>query len=329
MAVQGQGINNAYNQHHHQQQHHHHHHQHSQQQPAFNNSSNSFHNSSRFDPNLNNAATGSLSVVGTPGTSNNTFENIILVGGSATSVGNGISSLLQLDDPDSRYLNAFTDDCRAQTQPPPPSYESLAISHHHHHHTGDYQTTSNNNDFILQDNTGNQIIFHRNDPTNQNRLYHQQASLVLDDTDENSAELVSDVQAMIDDYGLARNYETSSYEDSKNEIIINQFDILGDEQSQGIDLLIEQNPSVGYLIDQHSRQQSEEDGEAMIGPVLDRDQERLLLENTMSPLCEYSNLQFFRYLFVCEKRFSTKVSVITAFSPIYQHASSITYFRFV
>lgn len=262
MAVQGQGINNAY--------HHQHHHQ--QQQPAFNNSSNNsgFHNnSSRFDPNLNNVAASA---------SNNSFENIILVGGDTT-------SLLQLDDPDSRYLvNSFTD----RTQAPPPSYESLAIGHHHHH-ASDYHTTSNNNDFILQDNTGNQIIFHRNDPNQSNhqgnRLYHQPSSLVLDDTDDNSAELVSDVQAMIDNYGLARNYETSSFEDTKNEIIINQFDILGDEQSQGINLLIEQNPNVGYLIDQHSRQQSEEDREGIIGPVLDR--ERLLLENTMSPLCEY------------------------------------------
>lgn len=264
MAVQGQGINNAY------------HHQHHQQQPAFNNSSNNnsgFHGTSRFDPNLNNVASAS----------NNSFENIILVGGDS-------NGLLQLDDADSRYLvNSFNE----RTQAPPPSYESLAIGHHHHHHhhhnnhAGDYQTTSNNNDFILQDNTGNQIIFHRNDPTNhtnQNRLY-QSSSLVLDDTDDNSAELVSDVQAMIDNYGLTRNYETSGFEDSKNEIIINQFDILGDEQSQGINLLIEQNPSVGYLIDQHSRQQSEEDGEGIIGPVLDRD--RLLLENTMSPLCKY------------------------------------------
>ncbi|XP_063700269.1 uncharacterized protein LOC134830650 [Culicoides brevitarsis] len=265
--VQGQGINNAY--HLHQLQH--------PQQPAFNNSStnNSFHsnnNPSRFDPNLNNVAASSTSVAP------NSFENIILVG-----TGTDSTSLLLDDASNSRYLiNSFAD----RTQGPPPSYESLV--HHQqqsqtqlHHQPGDYQ--SNTNDFILQDTTGNQIIFHRNDSVDvqnsQNRLYPQAASL-LDDTDDNSAELESDMQAMIDNY--ARNYETSSFEDSKNEIIINQFDILGgtnDEQSQGINLLIEQNAGVGYLMDQHSRQASEEDAD---GIVLDR--ERLLLENTMSPL---------------------------------------------
>uniref|UniRef100_A0A336M4S0 CSON009833 protein n=1 Tax=Culicoides sonorensis TaxID=179676 RepID=A0A336M4S0_CULSO len=275
--VQGQGINNAYNQQHH-------HHQHHSQQPAFNNSNNTFHNSSRFDPNLNNAATTqNISGNGLPSNSTG-FDNIILVGGGVSnSVTNEISNLMQLDHSDSRYLNSFSDECRSQV--PPPSYDSLAI----HHHSDNYQTTSNtNNDFILQDNTGNQMIFHRNDTTSQNhRLYHQPSSLVLDNTDENSAELVSDVQAMIDNYGLARNYDGSSFDDSKNEIIINQFDILGNDESQGINLLIEQNSNVGYLIDQ----QNSEDDQEVIGPVLDRVQERLLLENTMSPLLAAAETQ--------------------------------------
>lgn len=242
-----------------------------------------------------------------------TYGNIILVPNETTNEITIENSLLELDDTETRYLNSFvrtnnTQGGGVQPSHPPPSYENLTTLSTIHN-TGEYHTT--NNDFVIQDDTGNQIIFHRS-TMNGGRLYQSQ-SLVLDETDDNnSPELDSEVQAMIDNYGLVQGYENemlngSSPIDTKDGIIMNQLDLIEDEQN----LLIEQNSNVGYYHQQTPAslqqtqilQQQQQRHANQVNSVMDRGQERLLLENTMSPLCKYFSLSLF---FFSLKKFMKK-----------------------
>lgn len=314
-TVQGQGINNAFNHHHsHQIQ------QHSTSGNTFTSNSFNPNNTTRctqnstsgsntsFDPNMNSSSRNMASSVNTP-----TYGNIILVPSEASNEITIENSLLELDDTETRYLNSFvrTNNPQGgvvQASHPPPSYENLTTLSTIHN-TGEYHATSN--DFVIQDDTGNQIIFHRSN-MNGGRLYQSQ-SLVLDETtdDNNSAELDSEVQAMIDNYGLVQGYENemlngSSPIDTKDGIIMNQLDLIEDERN----LLIEQNSNVGYYhqqapaslqqhqtqILQQQQQQQQQRNSNQVNSVIDRGQERLLLENTMSPLCKYFSFTYTNFL---------------------------------
>lgn len=323
-TIQGQGYSVAATTRQQQQQ---------QQQSVYTTASN--RQITNFDPNLNSAATASnattspyINVILVPppqqqqsqtSSNSNASGTSLSLTTRRTTTSSDADLQHHLDDQNSfihlspsdeaRFFNTFTRQTNQRTTsgeaappPPPPSYEEhqvvaadlnqLSISqneyqlvhqhqHHHHHHHHDQS-----NDYSQHQN--DHLMF-------RNGRF---MSLLEANANDNSVELVSEVQAMLNNYAA-----------SQNEIVefnLEPMSVVFKEETTNSDFLTASQDATGgsgtggggggggaYSPVSHQYKGNEGSVLDSIGPVLDRDQERLLLENTMSPLCKYKIFLFF------------------------------------
>lgn len=259
-----------------------------------------------FDPNLNSAATSSTSSAISTSASSSVYGNVILTAAAGTS--SSSADDLHLDDQssyilspsDARFLNSFVR--HSASTGPPPSYEEHQVV------AADLNQLSISANEYQLDSTGgggggggsatdfggppsDQIIFR------SSGRFYQNVSLLGNNPDDNSVELVSEVQAMLNNYAAGHFSDL----DAKNEFNLEPMSVVFKEEDHSADYGLSSHGDEATIITDLEKYSPSFKGDSTvldsIGPVLDREQERLLLENTMSPLCKYKIYLFIHSLF--------------------------------